>query len=185
MALLPAPTSVPNNPANNLLAYYPNVSNLLTVQFLRCDPLNGNYSAASGRDLVTFEAIEAADAMAWVSTTTFTAGQVVNVASGSPPANTAYIAIANAGVNLNQPPASSPLFWALYVDAEATVTIFSAPDACTGRTANVTDYQVPVFETTQQAVEFLVLPSSVFTQANGQVQFQASSNLVFVYVRSL
>jgi hypothetical protein len=180
-----AMTSVANNPANNLLAYYPSLTTQLTVQFVACDPLNGNYFAASGRDLVTFEAIEAADAQAWVSTQTFTQGQVVNVASGSPPANTAYIALANAGTNLNQPPASSPLFWALYVDSEATVTIFSAPDACTGRTANVTDYQVPVFETTQKAVEFLVLPSSVFTQANVQVQFQASSNLVYVYVRSL
>jgi hypothetical protein len=174
-----AQTSIANNPANQLLPYYPTLTTQLTVQFLRCDPLNGNYFVATGRDLVTFEAIEAADAPVWESTTTYTQGQVVNASA------VAYIAIANAGANLNQPPATSPLFWALYTDADATVTVYSAPDACTGRTANIVDYQVPIFETTQQAVEFLVLPGSVFTQANGQVQFLASSNLVFVYVRSL
>lgn len=177
-------TAVPNTPANNLLPYYPSLTTQLTEQFQQCDPLNGNYFTATNRDLVTFEAIEAADAPTWVSTTTFTQGQVVNVGVGSPAVITAYIALANTVANLNQNPASSPLFWALYV-GPSTVTIFSAPDACTGRTANVVNYPVPVFESTQKSVEFLVLPSSVFTQANGQVQFLASSNLVYVYVRNL
>jgi hypothetical protein len=170
-------TAVPNNPAINLLAYYPTLTTQLNALYQACDPLNGNYFTAIGRDLVTFLAIPAADAPVWVSTTTYTQGQVVNYLS------IAYIAVANASPNLAQIPSSSPTFWALYTSSE--VTVFSAPDSCTGRTANILNYPVPVFDTTATAVEFLVLPSSVFTQASGWVQFQASSNLVYVYVRSL
>jgi hypothetical protein len=89
----------------------------------------------------------------------------------------AFIAIAT---NMNQKP-HTPAVWAAYSGA-SDVTIFSAPDACTGRKADVDDYNIPLGA---GSVEFLVLPSSVFTQANGQVQFQTSSNLVYVYVRNL
>lgn len=75
--------------------------------------------------------------------------------------------------------------WASYVGGNDTVSITSAPDSCTGRTANIVNYPVPVFDNTKTNVEFLVLPSSAFTQASGQVQFKASSNLVYVYVRNL
>jgi hypothetical protein len=92
---------------------------------------------------------------------------------------TAYIAIANASPNLNQLPASSPTFWSAY--GGSTLNVSSAPDACTQRTANIVNYAIP----DGGFVEFRVVPGSVFTQANGQVQFQASSNLVSVLVRSL
>lgn len=175
-------TSVPNNPANNLLPYYPSLTNQLTELYQACDPTNGNYFATTGRDLVTFLAIPSADAPAWVSTTTYTLGQVVNV-SGVAYIGLAYYISNVLQPNLNQPPATSPNYWALYTGS--TVTVYSAPDACTGRTANIVDYPVPVFDSTSESVEFLVLPASVFTQASGQVQFLASSNLVYVYVRSL
>ena len=178
-------TSVPNAPANNLLPYYPNVAGLLTEQFQQCDPLNGNYFtatsgllASTGRDLVTFEAIEASDAPSWVLTTAYTLGQVINISVGSPAVVTAYIAIAP---STSVPPPNAS-YWSPYTGS--TVTVYSAPDACTGRVSDVVNYPVPVFENTQQAVEFLVAPSSVFTQANGQVWFLASSNLVYVYIRS-
>jgi hypothetical protein len=90
----------------------------------------------------------------------------------------AFIALA---ANQSQKP-HTPALWAPYTDSEADVTIFSAPDACTGRKADVDDYSVPLGA---GSVEFLVLPSSVFTQANGQVQFLTSSNLIWVYVRNL
>jgi hypothetical protein len=170
-------TSVPNNPANQLLPYYADLTNQLTELTTQCDPLNGNYFVATGRDLVTFLALPATSAPVWVSTTTYTEGQVVLYSS------IAYIAIANASPNLAQIPASSPTFWALYTSS--TITVYSAPDSCTGRTANIDDYPVPVFDSSLSVVEFLVLPASVFTQASGQVQFLASSNLVYVYVRSL
>lgn len=101
-------------------------------------------------------------------------------------ASAAYQAITNASANLNIHPTSTAgaAFWEAYSNT-ATVTLFSAPDICTGRTADVDNYNVPVAVTTQVTVEFLVLPSSVFTQASGQFQFTASSNLVYVYVRNL
>ena len=172
-------TSVANNPAITLLATAPvsQPSPLLNAQYVACDPLNGNYFTATNRDLVTFICLPSGSAPSWVNTTTYTQGMVV-IQLGSP-----WIAIANSSPNLNQPPSSSPTFWAAYTSS--TISITSAPDSCTGRTANVVNYPVPDVVATRQAVEFLVLPSSVFTQANGQVQFQASSNLVFVYVRNL
>jgi hypothetical protein len=179
-----AMTFIANNPANNLLANYPNgIGTLITAQFVACDPLNGNYFTATNRDLVTFICLPASAAPAWNSSTTYTQGQVINVPVGSPPVQTAYIALANVGTNQNQNPISSPTFWALYTGSTLNVT--SAPDSCTGRTANIVGYAVPVFDSTRQAIEFLVTPSSTFTLANGQVQFQASSNLVYVYVRNL
>jgi hypothetical protein len=61
------------------------------------------------------------------------------------------------------------------------LTIFSAPDACTGRKADVVDYVVPAGGFS----EFLVLPSSVFTQTDGTVQLSADNALVKFLVRSL
>jgi len=94
-----------------------------------------------------------------------------------------FIAVASSGPQsvggAKQP--NTPAYWSTYVDSEANVTLYSAPDACTGRLANVDDYTVPLGA---GSVEFLVLPSSVFTQASGQFQFLASSNLIYVYVRN-
>lgn len=180
-------TAISNNPAITLQPTAPvsQPSPLLNTQFIACDPLNGNYFTATNRDLVTFICLPASSAPAWSASVTYSQGQVVNVIS-SPP-NT-YIALSYyiSGVlqpNLNQPPATSPNYWAVYSGSSLNIT--SAPDVCTGRTANVVGYPIPVFDTTQQSVEFLILPSSVFTQASGQVQFLASSNLVFCYVRNL
>jgi hypothetical protein len=248
-----AQTLVQNNPANTLLSYYPSLTTQLTELWQSCDPLNGNYFVATGRDLVTFLALPSSSAIAWTPALTFTQGQVTNY-SGSP-----YIALSNVGLNQGVAPAplsfsiasvaggtgvytgtitgggsnafagyyfvvtgfsnlpnngtfvctassattltlqnaasvaETPLlpanastptgFWTAYTGS--TVTVYSAPDACTGRTANIVNYPVPVFDATHQSVEFLVLPSSVFTQASGWVTFLASSNLVYVYVRSL
>ena len=179
-------TSVVNNPAINLLSNYPSgVGSLLTATFVQCDPTNGNFFAATNRDLVTFVCLPAIAAPAWSAVVTYTVGEVVNVSS------VPYIAISNVAPNLNQNPPTSPTFWQPYTSS--SVSVFSAPDSCTGRKADISNYPVPsitgtvvpVMLGTEQAVEFLVLPSSFFTQANGQVQFQASSNLVYVYVRSL
>lgn len=178
MALLTNPTVIsdiaavplqPTIPAS-LTQYNP----VLTV----VDPINGNYFTATGRDLVTFSSASVVNAPVWSALTTYTQGQVVNVAS------VPYIAIANVAANLNQNPTTSPTFWVLYVSS--TITLFSAPDACTGRTADFT-YTVPDGSSAPSYghTEFLVLPSSVFTQANGQVQFKGSSNLLRVWVRSL
>src|SRR5271170_1444716 len=91
---------------------------------------------------------------------------------------------------------NTPTIWIAYVDADAELYVASAPDACTGRTSNIGNlltsattatglvsdgYTVPApmtqpYPSTSATVtvEFLVLPSSVFTQASGQVQFLAS-----------
>lgn len=84
-------------------------------------------------------------------------------------------------------------FWDTYADGDSTVSFFSAPDACTGRTSDVDDYAVPNVATVPQysvpfaggLIEFQILPSSVFTQTDGSFQFLASSNLVQVAVSSL
>jgi hypothetical protein len=141
-----------------------------------CDAANGNYFLTTGRDLVTFYCAAAATAPAWVSTTQYLPGQVVNYLGQ------AYIALVG---SLNQAPSLSPpsAYWGAYADGESTITLLSAPDSCAGRTADVDNYVVPVATELYPGTEFLVLPSSVFTQANQQFQFQASSNLVSVYVR--
>jgi hypothetical protein len=168
-------TSVPNSPAITLLATASTAqpSPALNAQYAACDPANGNYFVTTNRDLVTFICLPASAAPAYNGAQTYTVGQVVN--SGGQ----AYIA--NANVPLATPPPAAQ--WTLYTGS--TVTLLSAPDACTGRKADVVNYPVPDVVASRQAVEFLVLPSSVFTQANGQFQFQASSNLVLVYVRNL
>lgn len=148
--------------------------------YTACDPTNGNYFVTTGRDLVSFYCAPVSTAPVWSSSVTYTAGQVVNIVS--PPSS--FIALANTSPNLNQDPTLSPTFWEAYTDGDSTVTLSSAPDDCTSRTADVVDYVVPVATGTSPGVEFLVLPSSVFTQANQQFQFLASSNLVSVYVRN-
>jgi hypothetical protein len=111
---------------------------------------------------------------------TFAHADYVSAADTGTASNTAgaFISLAS---NSNTKP-HTPAFWAAYVDSEANVTLYSAPDACTGRKSDVDDYSIPLGA---GSVEFLVLPSSVFTQANGQVQFLTSSNLIWVYVRNL
>lgn len=111
---------------------------------------------------------------------TFAHGDYVSASDTGTASNAAgtFIALVT---TVNQKP-HTPAVWAAYIDADANVTVYSAPDACTGRKSDVDDYSVPLGA---GSVEFLVLPSSVFTQANGQVQFLASSNLIYVYVRNL
>lgn len=173
-------TAVPNSSVITLQPTGPVSPTSLNPFFTVCDPLNGNYFVASGRDLVTF--FSNPPSGTWNATVVYTAGQVILAPAGSPPVSTAYIAIANSTQNINQNPATSPAFWAAYTSS--TVTIFSAPDACTGRKADVDDYAVPVPQS-GGIVSFQILPSSVFTQTTGYVQFLASSNLVQVNVSSL
>jgi hypothetical protein len=156
----------------------------LNPLYTACDPTNGNYFLTTGRDLVSLYCAPAATAPSWSSVTVYLAGQVVNILTGSPAANVAYIALANTSPNLAQNPTTSPTFWAVYTDGQSTVTLFSAPDQCTGRTSDVKNYAVPIATEQYPGTEFLVLPSSVFTQSNQQFQFQASSNLISVYVRN-
>lgn len=263
-------TAVPNTPAITLQPTGPASAIALNPVWTACDPTNGNYATATGRDLFTFYLFPAADfAPTWLVTSNYTLGSVVNfageidtitatasasniltvtanntftvgaqvhlaglttatqlngqtltVTGSSGTAFTAvfahadYVTAADTGTATNpagifiattssgpgysgarQP--NTPAYWAAYVDADAELYIASAPDACTGRTANigiiqngavVSGYNVPAAGTPNNGtvtVEFLVLPSSVFTQANGQIQFQASSNLISVYVRNL
>lgn len=162
-------TLVPNNPATTLQPTGPSNGTSLNPVFTTVDPINGNYFTASGRDMVQLYCSPAVLAPTWSSLLSYTIGQVVTLSGVQ------YIAIAS---SLNQTPPNS-LFWAIY--AQSTVNILSAPDACTGRTANVVNYVIPDGGHT----EFIVLPSSVFTQTDGSVQFTASSNLVSVLVVSL
>lgn len=62
-----------------------------------------------------------------------------------------------------------------------TLNVVSAPDACTGRLANIVNYVIPA----GGVVEFLVLPTSVFTQTDGTVQLTANNTLVKFLIRSL
>lgn len=234
----------------------PASSTALNPIYTACDPLNGSYFTTTGRDLVSFYCAPAKAAPTWLSTTLYTAGQVVNFSStatitnvaitsdvltvlanntfqvgevvalaglttatflnaqsvtiltatgtqftanfthadyaSAPDTGTAsialasYIAITNAGTNLNIQPTSTAgaAFWAPYADGDSTISLSSAPDGCAGRKSDVNDYVVPVATEINPGTEFLVLPSSVFTQSNQQFQFIASSNLVSVYVRS-
>ncbi len=263
-------TAVPNTPATTLQPTGPASPTALNPVYIQCDPTNGNYATATGRDLLTFYLYPAAQfAPTWLATSNFTLGAVVNFAGESDSitatasasnvvtvtatntftvgalvtfagltsatqlngqklavtgssgtaftvtfAHSDYATTSDTGTATNaagffiatassgpgsggarQP--NTPAFWAAYVDADAELVVASAPDACTGRTANIgtivgggtvgtgavaTGYNIPLGA---GSVEFLVLPSSVFTQANGQIQFQASSNLVYVYVRNL
>lgn len=250
-----AATQVQNNPAINLLANYPSgIGSSITAQYIACDPTNGNFFNATGRDLVTFIGVPASAAAAWNAAASFTIGQVVNFGQSAAITNIAittnvltvtavntfqagdpisfaglttatflnnqtvtvisssgatftasfthadYASAPDTGngftasasfqataANQNVHPTSTAgaAVWTSYVGGNDTVSVTSAPDACTGRTANIVNYAVPVFDIPKSNVEFCVLPSSTFTQASGQVQFKASSNLVFVYVRNL
>ncbi len=249
-----------NNPPIVLPPTGPASAAALNPLYTACDPTNGSYFQTTGRDLVTFYCAAASTAPAWLSTTLYVKGQVVNfslsasitatsvtsnvltvtcsntfqvgesvalagtaesflnghsviiltasatqftanftTADYSNPADTgtasiandSYIALANAGSNLNIQPTSTAgaAFWAPYDDGQSNVTLYSAPDACTGRTVPTNNpplnpYTVPVATEINPGVEFLVLPSSTYTQANQQFQFIASSNLVSVYVRN-
>jgi hypothetical protein len=139
-----------------------NLAGLTTATFL-----NGVAATVTGSNGTSF-------------TFTFAHADYASAADTGTASNTAGVFISLAS-NSSQKP-HTPALWAAYVDADANVTIFSAPDACTGRKSDVDDYSIPLGA---GSVEFLVLPSSVFTQANGQVQFLTSSNLVWVYVRNL
>lgn len=182
MALLPNPTVISDIAAVPLQPTIPASATQYNPTLTVVDPINGNYFTATGRDLVTFYCSPAANAPTWSALVTYTQGNVVNLSG------TTYIAIANVAANLNQNPTISPAFWVLYVSS--TVTMVSAPDACTSRTADFT-YTVPDGAIPATGfgpyghTEFLVLPSSVFTQPNGQVQFKGNSNLLKVWVRSL
>jgi hypothetical protein len=147
--------------------------------FLPVDPINGNYFLASGDDLVTFYCAPMATAPVWDATVTYTQGQVVNYPTGSPAVNVPYIAIANSGTNLNQNPISATTFWAAY--SGTTITVYSSPDACTGRKSDITAYPIP----DGGFVQFEFMGSSFYTQTNGQVDFIATSNLVTVLIQSL
>lgn len=248
-----AMTAIPNTPAIVLQPTGPGGPTTLNPVYFACDPTNGNYFTASGRDLVTFYLYPVAAAAAWAPTVTYGVGDVVSFSlsasitatqvtsnvltvtavntfqPGDPVllsglttstflnaqtvtvisssggtftaafthsdyaltsdtgtaaiVSAAWIALQSNTTNLNIHPTSTAgaALWASYTGG-GEVTLFSAPDICTGRTSDVDNYNVPLGA---GSVEFLVLPSSVFTQANGQFQFKATNNLVFVYVRSL
>ena len=262
-----AMTAVPNTPAITMSPTGPASAIALNPVYSQCDPLNGNYVTATGRDLLSFYLFPAAGfAPSWLATTNYSFGSVVNFAAvvatitnvaittnvatitaantftigvpvkliglttavflnnvtlivtssngltftatfahadyvSAPDTGTAtaaagtFIAVASSGPAALPQGAQMPgtvAYWAAYVDADASLTVYSAPDACTGRLSNVDDYNVPLAVpvgtppfTAVVEVEFLVLPSSVFTQASGQIQFLASCNLIYVYVRSL
>jgi hypothetical protein len=178
--MLTRPTVIINNAPITLPPVGPTSSVALNPLYTACDAANGNYFMTTGRDLVSFYCAPALTAPLWLSTTTYLTGQVVNFSG------TAYIALQG---NLNQIPTSLAPYWAVYTDGNSTVTLYSAPDACTSRTVSTTNpplnpYVVPVATELYPEVEFLVLPSSTYTQANQQFQFTASSNLVSVYVRN-
>lgn len=156
-----------------------NVATLLAVNTFTV----GEIVNLAGLTTATFlngQAVTVTAASGTQFTFTFAHGDYVSASDSGTASNAAGVFIALTA-NLNQKP-HTPAAWAAYVDADATITLFSSPDACTGRKSDVDDYAVPLGA---GSVEFLVLPSSVFTQASGQFQFKASSNLIFVYVRSL
>ena len=167
-----AMTQVPDNPAYTLPPTGPAGPTSANPVYTACDPANGNYFTATGRDLVTFYLNDETSAPAWLVAGSYGVGQVVSVTGPA-----FYVALlASSGQN----PTGGAPYWAGYTGS--SVNIASAPDQCAGRISNVVGYDVPLGA---GSVEFLVMPSSVFTQAGGQVQFLASSNLVSVYVRSL
>jgi len=174
--MLSNPTMVVNNTPIVLPAIGA-VSPALNPLYTACDALNGNYFMTTGRDLATFYCAPAASAPTWSGSITYLSGMVVKYLGQ------AYIAIQG---GVGQTPSSSPAsaYWALYADGESTITLYSAPDTCTGRKADIDDYVVPLATELYPGVEFLVLPSSVFTQANQQFQFLASSNLISAYIRN-
>src|SRR5271168_743263 len=74
-------TAVPNTPAINLPPTGPGGPQSFNPVFIQCDPANGNYFTATGRDLVTFYLFAAAEfAPAWLTTSNYNVGSVVNFA---------------------------------------------------------------------------------------------------------
>src|SRR5271157_1397015 len=103
MSLPVLPTQVVNN---NPITLPPiaAVSPALNPTYVTCDPTNGNFFNATGRDLVSFYCAPVATAPVWDATVTYKAGQVVNIVS--PPSS--YIALATApSANINQNPYSN------------------------------------------------------------------------------
>jgi hypothetical protein len=164
-------------PLSSILASGPATGTSLNLAFSTVDPINGNYFVASGRDLITFSCSPTSAASVWSSSTVYTQGRVVNVTAGSPAVTTTYIALANAGTNLNQTPASATTFWGVYTNS--TVTIYSAPDSL-GRKADIVSYVIPTADHAQIAIT----PSSFYTQTLNQIQFLVTSNLVTVLIQS-
>src|SRR5271168_530985 len=74
-------TSVPNTPATSLPPTGPGGMTSFNPVWTQCDPANGNYFQATGRDLVTFYLFAAEEfAPTWLATTNYTLGSVVNFA---------------------------------------------------------------------------------------------------------
>src|SRR5271170_1179536 len=72
-------TAVPNTPAITLLPTGPGGPQSLNPVWSQCDPANGNYFTATGRDLVTFYLFAAEEfAPAWLATSNYNVGSVVN-----------------------------------------------------------------------------------------------------------
>src|SRR5271155_5531848 len=72
-------SAVPNTPAINLPPTGPGGMTSFNPVFIQCDPANGNYFQATGRDLVTFYLFAAAEfAPAWLVTSNYNVGSVVN-----------------------------------------------------------------------------------------------------------
>ena len=159
-------------------------SNVLTVTATNSFQV-GDPVALSGLTTATFLNNQTVT-IATANATSFTAAFTHVDYAAAPDTGTAaivngyWIATA-ASSNIHPTSTAGASVWAVY-SGGGTVTLLSAPDQCTGRTSDVDDYPVPLGA---GSVEFLVLPSSVFTQANGQFQFNSSNNLIFVYVRSL
>ena len=105
----------------------------------------------------------------------------MNFTSVSPVVSAAYVALANLSPNVGQEPDTSPdVLGGLRRDEHGRHHLRA------GRLHRPHVERRRVQRAPRPgSVEFLVLPSSVFTQASGQVQFKASSSLVSVYVRSL
>jgi hypothetical protein len=258
-----AKTAVPNSAVITLQPTGVATDVSLNPVFVACDPTNGNYFTASGRDLITFYTLPTSLAPSWSAGANYSTGQVVNfsgetdtitnvgiatnvltvtaanaftvgtpvtltglttatflnsavvVVTGStgatftatyahsnygPAADTGsatnaagvFVALTASGASnggARQP--GTATYWATYVGSDASITLYSAPDACTGRISDVDDYPVPNLTVSVPSpnnggtVQFQVLPSSVFTQTDGSVQFLASSNLIQVSVSSL
>src|SRR5271170_3317665 len=74
-------TAVPNTPAISLPPTGPGGMTSFNPVYTQCDPANGNYFAATGRDLVTFYLFAAEEfAPTWLASTNYFVGSVVNFA---------------------------------------------------------------------------------------------------------
>lgn len=84
-----------------------------TTQFTKIASLAGTVKTYTDANLAAattycyYVTASLATPAAWSATTTYTGGQVVSSGGG------VYVALNNVSANLNQPPASSPNFWAV------------------------------------------------------------------------